>query len=409
MSTYKVFEPRSDTPPAKVKDIGISRLVMDGAGAFNAKSGELLLLPIGESARLEASSELRADLLEHAGAQTVNCGSDEAVRSLAERYIRNWGDAALTYIDTRGRDLRMLAWRGDEASICRSFEEIERAIDKAAAKMSARCVEDTTVGALRSLKLLSISDGASDAADCAVCPSCGRILLPSSPYDVPSSADADEIEEEMRDVETPGADTIASLCEQLGIDIKKTVKAMLLAASDTNGDTRVIEAYVRGDMTFSMEKLAAWAYREHGLSGLRHAEKFEIEKELGDVAGYCGPVGLPDSAIAVCDKGVEGLKNIVAGANRHGYHKTGCCWGRDFVCPVADIMQIVDGIACDKCGSTLEPARARIIGSVIARMAREDENVLSYKDREGAHSFPAIIEGTISTDGLILSGYEHRS
>lgn len=408
MDDFKVFEPRSDTPPSKVKDVGISRLVMDGAGAFNTKGGELLLLPAGEAMRLDASASMCRALLASAGVQSVNCGSDEGVFSLAERYVRTWGAQALSYVDTRGRELRILAWSPDGGSAVSSLELAASGVSSAAAQWSACCVADTKEGALRSFRLLSRSDGASPFVEGYVCGSCGKFFLPSSPYLLDTTND-DATLEEMTEIETPGADTIAGLCAQLGLDIKQTVKAMLCAADDADGRTRVAAAYVRGDLMFSMAKLSVWLMDQHGLSGVRHAEKIDIERELGDVAGFCGPVGLPETAIVVCDKSVVNIRNAVVGANKHGYHIKGCCWGRDFTHPVADIAQLAPGSPCDKCGSGIESARFREIGELSARMARSDEKVLSYRDRDGAHSYPAIIEGRIATDALVLSRYEHIS
>ena len=45
----ELFIPETKTPPAKVKDAGLIALVMEGGGVYNAKTGELILLPIGRS------------------------------------------------------------------------------------------------------------------------------------------------------------------------------------------------------------------------------------------------------------------------------------------------------------------------------------------------------------------------
>ena len=47
MNERKTLLPKTDNPPAKVKDSGIINLVKAGKAVYNAKSGELLFLPEG--------------------------------------------------------------------------------------------------------------------------------------------------------------------------------------------------------------------------------------------------------------------------------------------------------------------------------------------------------------------------
>ncbi|MFA7366446.1 MAG: hypothetical protein WCY94_04930, partial [Synergistaceae bacterium] len=95
----ELFIPETKNPPAKVKDQGLISLVMEGAGVFNAKSGEVILLPIGRSTLNSISEDLADALLEKNGIQHIDCSSsDESVQSLAERYVREYGDKALSWM-----------------------------------------------------------------------------------------------------------------------------------------------------------------------------------------------------------------------------------------------------------------------------------------------------------------------
>ena len=97
MKEYAILIPRSEIRPAKVKDPGIIELVKAGLAAYNAKNGELLFLPEGDRLRRELVSRLKSAMLRDDGVQSVDCGSDAAVFSLAERYVREWGDSATSF------------------------------------------------------------------------------------------------------------------------------------------------------------------------------------------------------------------------------------------------------------------------------------------------------------------------
>lgn len=404
----KMLVPATENPPAKVKDPGVVALVKEGKAAFNAKSGELLFLPLAQARVREFSQRIGDALFEDIGAQAVGCGSDEAIRSLAERYLREWGDAATLYTDARGREIRILGWSGDIAAAQNRSAKIRKSLlallKNASPKANFAFVQEITGDARESHVLLSLAAvGAIGGRDGFVCNACGRHFLPDSPYGyTPQQPGANEAEEPLADIETPGANTILGLCELLGIDIQYTLKAMLYVAADASGEPHPVAAFVRGDYNVSMPKLAAWLRENAGLSSLRTAEKTELQEMIGEVAGYCGPVNLPESVTVVCDESVRGAKNTVVGANRTGYHRKGCCHGRDFDAPLADIAQVSAGIACPCGAGVLEEAVLRECGVVESGVTREIKP-LSYRDRDGAHEYPAELRGDISIERLILA------
>jgi prolyl-tRNA synthetase len=240
-----------------------------------------------------------------------------------------------------------------------------------------------------------------------VCPSCGDLYLPDSPcgYQV-AQPGAGEPESPLREIETPGADTIQDLCRLLGVDVTRTIKAMLYAASDGLGSPRPVASFVRGDFNVSINKLASWLESERGLVSPRAAGRAELLDMVGEVAGYCGPVGLPENVTVVIDSSVAGSRNAIAGANRPGYHLTGCCHGRDFAPPSADIAQLTGGAPCRCGGSALAPAILRESGTVSSGRAPK---ALSWRDRDGAHEYPACYEATLRIDSMLLASFERRA
>jgi prolyl-tRNA synthetase len=183
---------------------------------------------------------------------------------------------------------------------------------------------------------------------------------------------------------------------------------MLYVAYDSGGNRRAVASFVRGDYNMSMNKLKRWLKRELRLTGLRSAGKPELQELVGEVAGYCGPVDMPPEVVMVCDNSVNGSKNTVAGANRPGYHRKGCCHPRDFDPPMADIAQATAGMPCE-CGGVYEPHAVRESGSfqILNPAGREEQamKILSYRDREGSHEYPAICAGTISAERIMISAH----
>jgi prolyl-tRNA synthetase len=401
----------SENRPAKVKDRGIIELVKAGLAAYNAKSDELLLLPEGDRLRRELVSRLKSAMLRGAGVQNVDCGNDAAVFSLAERYVREWGDSATSFSDERGRDLFVLGWSPGKDEAVSRIDAVKRSVLTELPEESGfSFVEEILPEGGTASVLLSLSEaGALGSRPGFVCPGCGRLFLPDSPlgYDVEQPGGA-EPEEPLEDIETPGANTIAELCAQLGISVERTLKAMLYIAFDESGRGHPVASFVRGDFNVSMNKLSAWLARDRGLTGLRTANKAELHEMIGEVAGYCGPVRLPDSVVLVCDTSVRGSKNTVVGANRSGYHIKGCCHGRDFDPPIADISQPAQGSPCS-CGTRLESAVLRESGRLTLEDGKQIAGkALSYRDRDGVHEYPVEYRGVFSSESIILASHAFR-
>jgi prolyl-tRNA synthetase len=415
-----LLKPVTANAPAKVKDEGVINLVKEGNAAYNAKSGELLLLPGGALSLRQIKERLAVRLFDEANLQPVDCGSDEAVFSLAERYVRDWGDSALSYLDERGRSFRLLGWSKDISSALQKTAEIMNAIALELEQIygSARFsfVEEAVQG-VRSFSLLCPCEpGSIGARPGLVCRSCGKALLADSPFDFRSPQPGEnEPEEDLKEIATPGANTIAELCSQLHLDVKRTLKAMLYVAKgekETDG-LRPVASFIRGDYNISLNKLSCWLQNKYKLSGLRSAEKQELQDFFGEVAGYCGPVGLPESVILVCDNSVRGARNTVAGANRPGYHRAGCCHGRDFAGDIADIAQPGEGSPC-ACGGSFEATPLRETGSIQFGCDLQSDGCdckdktpapdkkLSYRDREGSHEYPVIWRGVLSAEKILL-------
>src|SRR5947207_7665506 len=115
----------------------------------------------------------------------------------------------------------------------------------------------------------------------------------------------------LEEVATPGATTIASLAAFLDIPETRTAKAAFFVT----GDGRLVTAIVRGDLDVNETKLANVVGAS---TGIRPATVEEI-KAAGMEPGYGSPIGAHDTVVVV-DELVARSPNMVAGANKVGFH-----------------------------------------------------------------------------------------
>jgi prolyl-tRNA synthetase len=160
----------------------------------------------------------------------------------------------------------------------------------------------------------------------------------------------------MEDVETPNATTIDALAAFLGIPKSKTAKAAFFVT----GDDRFVAAIVRGDYDVNETKLVNLVKAR---KGLRPATVEEI-KARGMEAGYGSPIGARD-AVVVVDELVARSPNLVAGANRIGWHIRNVNVPRDFTPDhIADITNAREGDPCPKCGSPVKLRKGIEVGNI---------------------------------------------
>jgi prolyl-tRNA synthetase len=160
----------------------------------------------------------------------------------------------------------------------------------------------------------------------------------------------------MEDVETPDATTIEALASFLGIPKSKTAKAAFFVT----GDDRFVAAIVRGDYDVNETKLVNLLKAR---KGLRPATVEEI-KARGMEAGYGSPIGARD-AVVVVDELVARSPNLVAGANRVGWHIRNVNVPRDYTPDhIADITNAREGDPCPSCGAPVKLRKGIEVGNI---------------------------------------------
>ena len=179
----------------------------------------------------------------------------------------------------------------------------------------------------------------------------------------------------MEEVETPDTTTIQKLAEFLDIPVSQTAKAVFYKA----GSGKFIFAVIRGDLDVNETKLSHAA----GNVDLVPATAAEI-RAIGAEPGYGSPVGVHDAMIVV-DESVRDSPNLVAGANRPGFHLRNVNLGRDYEADViADIAAAAAGAPCPKCGAPMRAERAIEIGNIFKLGTRYSVALgATYLDADG--------------------------
>jgi prolyl-tRNA synthetase len=151
-------------------------------------------------------------------------------------------------------------------------------------------------------------------------------------------------------------------------------------------ETKLIFAVIRGDLEVNETKLANAA----GVRSLRPARDDEIAA-TGAVVGYASPVGLSGAEV-IADTSIAESPNLVAGANKEGFHTRNVNHGRDFTAhTVTDIASAEPGHPCVECGQPLEAHRGVELGNIFKLGTRYSKAMDCYFLDEDGKRKPVIM------------------
>ena len=155
----------------------------------------------------------------------------------------------------------------------------------------------------------------------------------------------------MEEVETPHQESIEAVAKFLHIDMKDTVKALLM-----NVDGRLVAFFINGERDLNESK----ALKLLGGSEISFADDALIATSNA-VPGYCGPLGL--NCQVVIDKEVLDMCNFVCGANKKGFHMKNVNPSDIKYDLVADIVNAKEGDLCPVCGKPLKFTKGIEVGN----------------------------------------------
>ncbi len=212
--------------------------------------------------------------------------------------------------------------------------------------------------------------------------------------------------EPIEELRTPGQTTIEDVANYLGVAKTQTLKAVFYSTDDS-----LIFAAIRGDIEVNETKLK----NAVGATDLWFSTDEELRR-YGLVAGYASPIDVKGVRVVV-DDSVASTTNLVAGANKPGYHLKNMNFPRDFKADmVTDISMAREGMTCRHCGGRLTERRGIEVGNIFKLGTRYSEAMdATYLSRQGrpqqlfmgcygiglGRVLASIVEANHDKDGII--------
>jgi len=212
-----------------------------------------------------------------------------------------------------------------------------------------------------------------------LCPNCGYTA--NSDVAVIQNPSVDNGEPaDIEEVATPGKKTIEAVANYLNIEKSQTMKAVFYSTSTwLQPGERLVFVAIRGDLEVNELKL------QNALKApeISIASEDEVAR-YGLVAGYASPIGLKNVTVVV-DDSVEQTTNLVAGANKEGYHLKNVNFPRDFQADiVTDIALARENDTCVHCGGKFKSANGIEAGHIFKLGTKYSEAMgATYLDQNG--------------------------
>ena len=238
-------------------------------------------------------------------------------------------------------------------------------------------------------------------------------------------------------VQTPGKASIADVTAFFGIAASQDIKCVAFMGEQTDAQAplRPVVAFLRGDHQVNETKLNAIA----GTAELRPMTPEELALHIGGPAGSLGPVGIAEvmtqgslnglnsgkaleklkgvlrenpaeglKTIVVMDLGLEGRKNLVAGANKLDYHFRNVTPGRDFTPTViADVRDVLEGELDPVGGEPLRLGKAVEIGHIFKLGYKYSKSMgATVLNRDGKEVTPIMGSYGIGVERILTAAIE---
>jgi len=267
---------------------------------------------------------------------------------------------------------------GAEESYKKMFEAYQRIFRRCGLTFRPVEADSGTIGGSFSHEFLVMADSGEDAM--AYCSSCGYAAnLEKAEQARPA---LENLEEDaflaVEEVATPDSRTIEEVCAFLGVQAKDVIKTLIFMA-----DGKPVAILVRGDEEVNEIKVRNFLRCDV----LEMALDDDIKVVARSPRGFVGPTGIDCPVFA--DYSLMNRMNLVAGANREGYHIRNVNLSRDVKkIEYADLRLVREGDLCPRCQGEIRFARGIEVGHVFKLGTKYSKAMKAvYLDRNGKEQY----------------------
>lgn len=212
------------------------------------------------------------------------------------------------------------------------------------------------IGGSGSKEFMVLADNGED--DIIVCKSCEYAANIEAATRAKKTTDAVAPEAQAAKFHTPNANTIKDVAEFFKVDEFYTIKAVIKKAIYEDRE-EVVVFFVRGNDNLQETKA------QNACAALELVDANEEEiKKAGLVAGYCGPIGLPEGTNFYIDGELKEEKNLICGANEIDYHNVGVNMFSFKESRYKDLSEVSAGDKCPCCGGELGVTKGIEVGHI---------------------------------------------
>ena len=269
-------------------------------------------------------------------------------------------------------------WAGLDHSYDRAFQAYTTIFERLEVSTMPVEADSGAIGGIDSQEFIFLSEYGEDSI--LHCSQCGYAAN-SEKATYAALDNAREPEKDLSDVATPGKETITDLSEFLGVGEQDIAKTVFYKA-----DEKVIFAVVQGDHEVNETKL-------QNLLNTETLETLTNEQlqTMGLAVGYVSPIGIED-VYTIVDPAVVQSKNMIAGANREGFHLTNVNYGRDWKADLeTDITLVKAGDQCPNCPEKLMLRTGIELGHIFKLgTAYSDTFDVKYLNNQGIEQFAVM-------------------
>jgi prolyl-tRNA synthetase len=263
-----------------------------------------------------------------------------------------------------------------DGSYERMFQAYMRIFERCGLNFRAVEADTGSIGGSSSHEFMVLADSGEDAiVSCDACRYAANVeKAEARPVAAPPSAGQLGLQK----TATPEMKTIADVAAFLGLTPDLTIKTLVYSS----GSGEQVMAILRGDHELNEIKLK----NAMGWDEIQMSSEEEILAITGSPVGFLGPLGLKRQVPVIADATVQGMANVVIGANEKDMHFVNANLGRDFtVDRFADLRNVQAGDACPRCQEgRLEIWRGIEVGHVF-KLGTKYSDALSatYLDKDG--------------------------